>query len=43
MAAKESFHPPAGEASIPLDLGLKEAETKDQEHADKQPGDNREG
>ena len=38
-AAKESFRPPAGEASIPP----KEADSKDQEHTDKRPEHNREG
>ena len=37
-AAKESFRPPAGEASIPP----KEADSKDQEHTDKRPEHNRE-
>ena len=38
-AAKESFRPPAGEASIPPT----EADSKDQEHTDKRPEHNREG
>ena len=38
-AAKESFRPPAGEASIPP----KGADSKDQEHTDKRPEHNCEG